>query len=78
MREKWMRFISLFLVGILCCSIFAGCSSNVSEEDIQGPEAISQGKVAQESVSIVQGENHFGGYCQSFRCSCHRLRLGNM
>lgn len=58
MREKWMRFISLFLVGILCCSIFAGCSSNVSEEDIQGPEAISQGKVAQESVSIVQGENH--------------------
>ena len=34
MREKWMRFISLFLVGILCCSIFAGCSSNVSEEDI--------------------------------------------
>ena len=48
-----MRFISLFLVGILCCSIFAGCSSNVSEEDIQGPEAISQGKVAQESVSIV-------------------------
>ena len=40
MREKWMRFISLFLVGILCCSIFAGCSSNVSEEDIQGPEAI--------------------------------------
>ena len=58
MREKWMRFVSLFLVGVLCCSIFAGCSSQVSETDNQGPEEISQGKVAQESVSIVQGENH--------------------
>ena len=58
MREKWMRFVSLFLVGVLCCSIFAGCSSQVSEADNQGPEGISQGKVAQESVSIVQGENH--------------------
>lgn len=58
MREKWMRFVSLFLVGVLCCSIFAGCSSQVSEANNQGPEEISQGKVTQESISIAQGENH--------------------
>ena len=58
MREKWIRCVSLFLVGVLCCSIFAGCSSQVSEAVNQGPEEISQGKVSQESVSIVQGENH--------------------
>ena len=59
MREKWMRFISLFLVGILCCSIFAGCSSNVSEEDIQGPEAISQGKVTRRVRFNCTGRKSF-------------------
>ena len=52
MREKWMRFVSLFLVGVLCCSIFAGCSSQVSEANNQGPEEISQGKVTQESIQL--------------------------
>lgn len=56
MREKWVRFVSLFLVGALCCSVFVGCSSQNAEANNQQP-AISQGKVDQESVAIVQGEN---------------------
>ena len=57
MREKWVRFVSLFLVGALCCSVFVGCSSQNAEANKQQP-AISQGKVDQESVAIVQGENY--------------------
>ena len=37
---------------------FVGCSSRNSETDNQEPEKISQGEVTQESVSIVQEENH--------------------
>ena len=41
----------------LCCSVFVGCSSQNAEANNQQP-AISQGKVDQESVAIVQGENY--------------------
>lgn len=56
-REQWMRLVSLFLAGVLSCSIFVGCPSRNSKAENRESE-ISQGEVTQDSVSIVQGENN--------------------